>query len=104
MGFLSMLPEDSAARKVAALEAIAKIQQGRVDEHLETVKPGDRPTPYSDSTFQDAAIQWLIQTDQVGSCLFFVQLYSSNVRKKANSGTGTSDIQEHGPNCFTSNP
>ena len=45
MGFLSMLPEDSAARKAAALEANAKLQQGRVDEHFETVKPGDKPTP-----------------------------------------------------------
>ena len=64
-----MLPEDSAARKAAALEAIAKVQQGRVDEHFEMIKPGDKPTQYSDSTFRDAALQWLIQTDQVGPFL-----------------------------------
>ena len=58
-----MLPEDSANRKAAALEAAAKLQQGQVDEHFETVKPGDKPIPYSDTAFREAAIQWLIQTD-----------------------------------------
>lgn len=65
-----MLPEDSANRKAAALEATSKTQQGRVDEHFETIKPGDKPIPYSDTLFQDFAIQWLIQTDQVSSSLF----------------------------------
>ena len=65
-----MLPEDSATRKAAALEATAleataKLQQGRVDEHFETLKPGDKPIPYSDTSFREAALQWLIQTDQV---------------------------------------
>jgi hypothetical protein len=58
-----MLPEDSANRKAAAVKA--KLQQGRVDEHFETLKPGDKPIPYSDTTFREAALQWLIQTDQV---------------------------------------
>jgi hypothetical protein len=66
-----MLPEDSAARKAASLEAVAKVQQGRVDDHFEMVKPGDKPTPYSDSTFRDAAIQWLIQTDQVSIFILY---------------------------------
>jgi hypothetical protein len=68
-----MLPEDSAARKAAALEAVAKLQQGRVDAHFETVKPGDKPKPYSDSTFREAAIQWVIQTDKVRSTFFLMQ-------------------------------
>jgi hypothetical protein len=68
-----MLPEDSATRKAAALEAASKIQQGRVDEHFETIKPGDRPIPYSESIFREYAIQWLIQTDQVSPSLFLMQ-------------------------------
>ena len=55
-----MLPEDSANRKAAAVKA--KLQQGRVDEHFKMLKPGDKPIPYSDTTFREAALQWLIQT------------------------------------------
>lgn len=60
-----MLPKDSVARKVAEAEATAKLQQGRVDEHFEPMKPGDKPVPYSDRTFQELAVQWLVETDQV---------------------------------------
>ena len=60
-----MLPKDSAARKAAEVEAVAKLHQGRVDQHFEPIKPGDKPLPYSDSTFQEAAFQWIVQTDQV---------------------------------------
>jgi hypothetical protein len=60
-----MLPEDSAARKLDEASATSKLQQGRVDQHFETVKPEDKPIPYSDAIFQEAAIEWLIQTDQV---------------------------------------
>ena len=67
-----MLPEDSAARKLDAARAASNLQQGRVDQHFGVVKPEDRPVPYSDAIFQEAAVQWLIQTDQVrlGSILF----------------------------------
>jgi hypothetical protein len=58
-----MLPEDSAARKLDETAAASK--QGRVDQHFETIKPEDKPVPYSDAIFREAAIQWLIQTDQV---------------------------------------
>ena len=67
-----MLPEDSATRKAAALEATAKLHQGRVDEHFETLKPSDRPISYSDTAFCEAALQWLIQTDQVWWSLFLM--------------------------------
>ena len=60
-----MLPKDSAAWKAAEVEAAAKLHQGRVDQHFEPIKPGDKPLPYSDSTFREAAIHWLVQTDQV---------------------------------------
>ena len=62
-GFVSMLPKDSAARKEA--EATTKLQQSRVDQHFEPMKPGDKPIPYSESAFREAALQWLVETDQV---------------------------------------
>ena len=60
-----MLPEDSAARKLNEARAASKLQQGRVDQHFDIIKPEDRPVPYSDAGFREAAIQWLVQTDQV---------------------------------------
>jgi hypothetical protein len=66
-----MLPEDSAARKLDETSTASKLKQGHVNEHFKTVKPEDRPVPYSDALFREAAIQWLIQTDQVTfKCLF----------------------------------
>jgi len=60
-----MLPKDTLARRQAAVDEAARVQQGRVDHHFETAKPEDKPTPYSDELFHQAAIEWLIQTDQV---------------------------------------
>jgi hypothetical protein len=51
MQFVSMLPGDSAARKVAEAEAVAKLQQGRVNEHFQMAKPSDKIIPYSDTLF-----------------------------------------------------
>ena len=65
-----MLPDDSRACKQAAAGEAARVQQGRVDHHFETLKPEDKPVPYSDELFRDAAIQWLVETDQV--CLMIV--------------------------------
>jgi hypothetical protein len=62
-GFLSMLPEDAKARRKAALEKV--MEQTQVDDHFRPMKPEDKPTPYSDEVFKQAAIQWLIETDQV---------------------------------------
>lgn len=61
-----MLPEDSKARKEASLE---KLRQSQVEDHFNTVNPATRekPEPYSDELFKEAAIQWLIETDQVCS-------------------------------------
>jgi hypothetical protein len=51
--------------------------QACLDAHLSEKKPKDHLVPYSDALFHDAAIEWLIQTDQVcfascymTSCLF----------------------------------
>jgi hypothetical protein len=74
-----MLPKDSAVQKVAEAEATAKLQQGRVDEHFKPMKPGDRPVPYSDRTFQEFAIQWLVETDQVRDNNMYIYFSTANI-------------------------
>jgi hypothetical protein len=67
MGFLSMLPEDAKARRQ---EAVANVQkQSQINDHFVHVDLEDRPVPFSDGLFKDAAVQWLIETDQVGNIL-----------------------------------
>ncbi|KAI6107486.1 hypothetical protein EV401DRAFT_1871557 [Pisolithus croceorrhizus] len=55
--FLSMLPEDTKRRRVEA----ASSTQHSLDDHL---VPRDQVPLYSESTFQDVSIQWLIETNQ----------------------------------------
>jgi hypothetical protein len=57
-----MIPEDAKARRA---EATAKMEQTQVEDHFLRISPEDKPTPYSDEVFKEAAIQWLIETDQV---------------------------------------
>lgn len=59
-----MLPGDTKERKIAAA-AESKTEQTHVDSHFRTLEPGEKPVPYSDELFQEAAIQWLVETDQV---------------------------------------
>ena len=59
--FLSMLPTDTKARRKQA-EAQ---QQSRLDPHLVKKAPAARVVKYSDHVFRQAAIEWLIATDQV---------------------------------------
>jgi hypothetical protein len=58
-----MIPEDAKARHEEAT-ANAK-EQTQVNDHFHQVNPEDKPAPYSDELFKAAAIQWLIETDQV---------------------------------------
>jgi hypothetical protein len=58
-----MLPEDAKARREQAA-ADAK-EQTQVDDHFHKLNPEDKPAPYSDVFFREAAIRWLIETDQV---------------------------------------
>ena len=60
-----MLPEDAKARREEAT-ANAK-EQTQVDDHFHQVNPDDKPAPYSDDFFKEAALWWLIETDQVCS-------------------------------------
>ena len=57
-----MLPEDTRERRAALLESL---RQTNVTEHFAETQPEERPAPYSDDLFKEAAIQWLIETDQV---------------------------------------
>ncbi|KAJ7181815.1 hypothetical protein C8R46DRAFT_885243, partial [Mycena filopes] len=59
--FESRLEADVKARKAAAAEA-QKLQQQTLDAHLRE-RP-ERVIPYSDQVFRDAALEWLIATDQ----------------------------------------
>lgn len=62
-----MLPKDTKRRKLDA--AAADNSQSRLDAHLCEQKPKEHIIPYSDGLFQEAAIEWLIETDQVSSLL-----------------------------------
>ncbi|KAI5999077.1 hypothetical protein EDD15DRAFT_2160881, partial [Pisolithus albus] len=55
--FPSMLPQDSKRRR----EEASLQSQSSLDSHL---VPKDRVVQYSDSAFREAAIRWLINTDQ----------------------------------------
>ncbi|KAF8882548.1 hypothetical protein BD779DRAFT_1444683, partial [Infundibulicybe gibba] len=59
--FLSMLPEDTHARK---LDNDKKMQQTQVIDHFDVAEPRKIPVFYSDELFKEAAIEWLIATDQ----------------------------------------
>ena len=66
-----MLPEDTKSRKAEIKE---KLEQTHVNDHFAKVQPEKKPEPYSDELFKEAAIQWLVETDQVCDCLFFLIL------------------------------
>ena len=58
-----MIPEDAKAR---CKEANAKaMEQSQINDHFHQAAPEDKPTPYLDKAFREAALQWLVQTDQV---------------------------------------
>ncbi|TRM59967.1 hypothetical protein BD626DRAFT_388037, partial [Schizophyllum amplum] len=60
--FLSMLPKDTAERRKAEAAGAAKEKvQSTLDDD---VKPIEKVEPYSDDGWTDAAVDWLIATDQ----------------------------------------
>ncbi|KAG0700114.1 hypothetical protein DFH29DRAFT_807956, partial [Suillus ampliporus] len=58
--FASMLLRDT---KHCKLDAAAD-SQAHLNAHLSEKKPKDHIVPYSDALFCEAAIEWLIETDQ----------------------------------------
>ena len=61
--FQSMLPKDARRRRDVAAAADEQI---RLDPYLKEPPPRERVTPYTDDLFRNAAIEWLVSTDQVG--------------------------------------
>lgn len=65
-----MLLKDSSARRAAERDTL---KQTAVSDHFSVEKPEEKPIVYSDELFKEAAIQWLVETDQVRyNCLGFV--------------------------------
>ena len=61
--FESMLPDDTKAHHTKILED--KLLQTNVDDHFKPMPQEEKPDPYSNETFKQAAIEWLIETNQV---------------------------------------
>ena len=70
-----MLPKDTKSCKAKIKE---KLHQTWVNDHFEKALPAEnKPEPYSNELFKEAAIQWLVETDQVCLALsffFFLQI------------------------------
>jgi hypothetical protein len=62
-----MLPEDSKSRRALSNEML---RQTSVDDHFKPTTAEDKPIPYSDETFKQAAIEWLIETNQVSTIVY----------------------------------
>ncbi|KAH8995840.1 hypothetical protein EDB86DRAFT_2804313 [Lactarius hatsudake] len=58
--FQSMLPKDAKNR----CQAAKMDTQQRLDSHLEEKLPRERVIPYTDELFCEAAVEWLVSTDQ----------------------------------------
>lgn len=56
-----MLPKDAEKRR----KDIQAKNQLRLDPHLREKPQKERTIPYTDELFRDAAIEWLVSTDQV---------------------------------------
>jgi hypothetical protein len=56
-----MLPKDAKRRRE---QAVAD-QQPSISGHLKPRAPNEHVVPYTDELFREAAIEWLIETDQV---------------------------------------
>jgi hypothetical protein len=67
--FKSKLPKAVKSRKNAKAAAEDRSKQSSLDPHLEE-RHKETFVPYSDSLFREAAIEWLIATDQVSFGLF----------------------------------
>lgn len=68
--FESMLPGDAKKRKKAVVDD--NLRQTHVKEHFSVAAPEDKPVPFNEATFKQAALEWLIQTDQVCTAFVFM--------------------------------
>jgi hypothetical protein len=72
--FDSKLLKAVKMKKEKADNAAAKIKQRLLDGHLKEIPLKEQVVGYTDSIFQEAAIEWLIATDQVHRLLFCVEV------------------------------
>ena len=77
--FLLMLPDDAKEQKAAKH---VTPQQTQVDDHFTKAWPEDKPPLYTEELFKEAAIKWLIQTDQVSfkyqiQCSLLIEIFLS---------------------------
>lgn len=78
-----MLPDDTKARREKMTEE--NVRQSHVNEHFKVATPEDKPQPYSDEIFNEAAREWLIETNQV--CYFTLTLVSDLIIQLAASSS-----------------
>jgi hypothetical protein len=57
-----MLPKDAKKRR---RDAQIRETQSHLDSHLREKPQKERVVPYTDEIFREAAIEWLVSTDQV---------------------------------------
>lgn len=92
--FESKLPGDVQKRKAAA-----EIVTRTLDRDLREKKVTERVVPYSDKSFHQAAIEWLVATDQVRPRIMF-SMCSFNF-SIANTSPRTPEVQRHDRPCLT---
>ncbi|KAH7885626.1 hypothetical protein F5I97DRAFT_1810590 [Phlebopus sp. FC_14] len=68
--FVSMLSEDVKECKIAS--DITNVKQGSMNDHVREIVPTEHVIPYSDALFREAAVEWLITTNQVCLSLYYV--------------------------------
>jgi hypothetical protein len=92
-----MLPKDAEKRRNDA----AADNQSRLDPHLKERLPKERVIPYNDDLFRDAAIEWLVSTDQV--CQNSQSSNTVLMYIPANPSFRTPSIPEHDPHSCPCN-
>ena len=70
MNFESKLPGDILKCKAAAEQVTRTL-----DRDLREKKPSEQIVKYSDSTFQQVAIEWLVATDQAGQAICSIAVF-----------------------------
>ncbi|PPQ81719.1 hypothetical protein CVT26_007781 [Gymnopilus dilepis] len=59
--FESRLPSDTQQQRESVADELV---QTAVNDHFKTATPEDKPPPYSDELFKQAALEWLLETNQ----------------------------------------
>ena len=74
-----MLPDDAKARRAQAHEAL---KQTRVGNHFTTVDPANdhkKLDLFTQELFKEAAIQWLVKTDQVSRLNYYLRAFQFQI-------------------------